>query len=68
MEIGNPLTGLFRLDPERSIIWWAWLQHASYRRRFAAASADPGYAHVAFIRIGSRADTVRLLVEQLANQ
>jgi len=35
---------------------------------FAAASPDPSYAHVAFIRIGSRADTVRLLVEQLANQ
>jgi adenylate kinase family enzyme len=64
----EPLTGLFLLDPETSIIRWAWLQHGSYRRRFAAASADPSYAHVAFIRIGSRADAVRLLVEQLANQ
>jgi adenylate kinase family enzyme len=64
----EPLTGLFLLDPETSIIRWAWSQHASYRRRFAAASADPSYAHVDFIRIGSRAETVRLLVEQLANQ
>jgi adenylate kinase family enzyme len=57
----EPLSALFRLDPEESIIWWAWTRHAEYRRRYAAAAADPACAHLTFVRIGSRADVQRLL-------
>ena len=57
----EPLTGLFRRSPEESIIRWAWTQHAKYRERYTVASTDPAYAHLTFIRIGSRADARRLL-------
>jgi adenylate kinase family enzyme len=57
----EPITSLFRRDPDRSIIRWAWTQHAKYHRRFTAASSDPTYAHLSFVRIGSRADVHRLL-------
>ncbi|HEY8112223.1 MAG TPA: shikimate kinase [Actinomycetes bacterium] len=57
----EPLSGLVRLDPDRSIIRWAWTQHAKYRHRFSTASTDPRYTHSLFIRIGSSADAARLL-------
>jgi adenylate kinase family enzyme len=60
----EPLSGLFRLDPEKSIVRWAWLKHSVYRDRFAAAARDPSLAHLSFVRIGSRADAHRLLYGQ----
>jgi hypothetical protein len=61
----EPISGLVRLDPDRSIIRWGWTRHATYHRRFTAASTDPTYAHLSFIRIGSRADADRLLAEPI---
>jgi adenylate kinase family enzyme len=49
------------LDPDESIIVWAWTQHAKYHRRYAAAAADPAYGDLAFIRLGSRAEVDRFL-------
>jgi adenylate kinase family enzyme len=57
----EPLTGLFRVDPEKSIIRWAWVKHTVYRDRFAAAARDPDLGHLSFVRIGSRHDARRLL-------
>jgi adenylate kinase family enzyme len=57
----EPLTGMVRLDPEKSIIRWAWTKHATYHERYAAAAADPAYAHLMFVRIAGRADVRRLL-------
>lgn len=57
----EPITGLFRRDPEKSIIRSAWTRHAKYHRRFTAASRDPAYAQLSFVRIASRADARRLL-------
>jgi adenylate kinase family enzyme len=57
----EPLTALFRLDPEHSIIRWAWSRHGKYRRRYSAAAADPAYAGLTFVRIGSQADARALL-------
>lgn len=55
------LRTLVRLDPNESILRWAWTQHAKYHRRYTAAAVDPCYAHLTFIRIGSRADADRLI-------
>jgi adenylate kinase family enzyme len=49
------------LDPDESIIAWAWTQHAKYHRRYAAAAADPAYGHLTFVRLGSRAEIDRFL-------
>lgn len=60
----EPITGLFRLDPRESLLRWAWTRHETYHRRFSAAARDPVYAHLSFVRIGSRADGRRLLAAQ----
>jgi adenylate kinase family enzyme len=46
----EPWTNLFRLDPEQSILAWAWTSHQRYRDRYLAALADPGNAHLEFVR------------------
>jgi adenylate kinase family enzyme len=57
----EPVNALLRLDPNESIIRWSWTRHAIYRSRYAAASNDPEYDHLTFLRIGSHADVRRLL-------
>ena len=59
----EPLGNLWRLDPERNIIRWAWTNHAKYRDRYARAAEDGGYAGVRFLRLGSRHDAERLIAE-----
>ncbi|HEU4421305.1 MAG TPA: shikimate kinase [Pilimelia sp.] len=64
----EPIAGLFRLDPEKSIIRWSWTQHAKYRGRFTQASGDPAYAHLSFIRIGSSVDAHHLLARPASDR
>ena len=52
---------LFRLDPEESILAWAWTRHAAYRERYSAAQADPANAHLRFIRVRTAADAADLI-------
>lgn len=52
---------LFTWAPEDSVISWAWHRHAVYRERYAAAAADPAYAHLHFVRLRSRAEIRRFL-------
>ena len=51
---------LFRLDPEQSILAWAWTSHHRYRARYLAAQADPACAHLTFVRVRSAADAEEL--------
>ncbi len=55
------LSNLVQIDPEQSIIRWAWTRHHVYRERYAALSTDPAYAHLRFVRIRSRKDLERFL-------
>jgi adenylate kinase family enzyme len=59
----EPFANFFRLDPEESIISWAWHNHAKYRSRYRAAAADPAYGHLTFIRLASRRDVDRFLAD-----
>ena len=52
---------LFRIDPENSIIAWAWTRHQVVRARYTEAQADPAYAHLEFVRIRSDRDAADLL-------
>jgi adenylate kinase family enzyme len=58
---------LFRVDPEQSILRWAWTQHHRYRARYLGAQRDPANKHLTFIRVTSRADAARLLA-RMASQ
>lgn len=55
----------FSLDPEKSVIAWAWLKHDQYRERYSKAAEDPANAHLAFIRLTSRADVASFLADPL---
>jgi adenylate kinase family enzyme len=47
----EPLTNFYRLDPEKSIIRWAWVKHAAYVERYEAAMHDPAYDRLRFVRL-----------------
>jgi adenylate kinase family enzyme len=49
----EPLSNLYRWDPQRNIIRWAWVKYPEYAQRYGAAIEDPAYAHIQFIRLTS---------------
>jgi adenylate kinase family enzyme len=55
----EPWSNFWSLDPQRSVVAWAWTQHRSYRARYEAAMADPAWAHLRFVRLRSAADVRR---------
>jgi adenylate kinase family enzyme len=48
-------TGLFRRDPEESILRWAWTRHALTRERYRRDQADPAHSHLRFVRLATPA-------------
>jgi adenylate kinase family enzyme len=59
----EPLTNFLTWVPEKSIISWAWHNHAKYRTRYGTAAADPANAHLTFIRLASRGDINHFLAK-----
>ncbi|MGH3172233.1 MAG: AAA family ATPase [Trebonia sp.] len=57
----EPLQNFYSLDPEKSVISWAWHKHAHYHAQYSAAAADPTNSHITFVRLKNRSDTRRLL-------
>lgn len=51
----EPLHNLWSWDPNKSIIRWAWTQHAKYRERYGSAMESPDLAHLDFVRLTSHA-------------
>ncbi len=56
----EPWTNLFRLDPEQSILAWAWTSHHRYRDRYLAAQSDLAWAHLTFVHVRTAADWAEL--------
>ena len=50
----EPLSNLWSVNPHKSIIAWSLSRHSLYRRRFAAATVDPRWAHLSFNRLQTR--------------
>jgi adenylate kinase family enzyme len=59
----EPLSNAWSLNPQRSIIAWAWTQHESYRQRYGDAMSEDANAHMRFIRITDEADLTALFDE-----
>lgn len=59
------LRNLVRWNPEESVVRWAWVKHAEYRKRYSEASADPSFMHLRFVRLRSRAEVDALLRAEL---
>lgn len=51
----EPLRNLVSWDPSKSIIRWAWTQHAKYRQRYTTAMSSPSVRHLNFVRLTSHA-------------
>ncbi len=61
----EPWSNLYSLDPERSIIVWAWTRHPTYETTFAARQSDPRWAHARHHRFRSH-DEARQWLEATA--
>ncbi len=48
-------------DPHKSIIRWAWTHYPVVQARYSAASTEPRWAAVAFVRIRSRREATAFL-------
>jgi adenylate kinase family enzyme len=57
----EPWRNLTTLDPERSILAWAWTRHSTYAQRYRAAAQDPANAHLRFVRVPTRTAAARLV-------
>ncbi len=55
------LRNLLSTDPDRSIVLWSWVMHATYRERYAAAMTDPRWSALRFVRITSTGQAARLV-------
>jgi adenylate kinase family enzyme len=52
---------LFCLDPDRSILVWAWTAHRKYVQRYTAAQQDPANQHLTFVQVPDRRAADRLV-------
>jgi len=52
----EPLSNLWSLKPEKSIIAWTATRHGVYRRRYSDAEHDPRWAGLHFVRLRSQAE------------
>ncbi|MHB8395274.1 MAG: P-loop NTPase family protein [Candidatus Dormibacteria bacterium] len=57
---------LLSFDPNRSVVMWAWVEHRRYQAAYQAASRDPIWASLRFIRVHGTRDRVWLLSEARA--
>lgn len=59
----EPWSNAWSVDPQRSILAWAWTQHDNYRQRYGATMADPAFGHLRFRVLRSRREIEELLAE-----
>ncbi len=52
----EPLSNLWSLKPEKSIIAWTATRHRVYRRRYSEASHDPRWAGLDFVQLRTQAE------------
>lgn len=67
----EPWSNMLSLDPQRSIVAWAWTNHVKYHDRYLAATADVRWAHLRFVAYAagtkSRRGSTRLSPEPLGS-
>jgi adenylate kinase family enzyme len=50
----EPITGIVRWDPERSVVRWSWTTFRHNRERYRRAMAESSPGGPTFVRLGSR--------------
>jgi adenylate kinase family enzyme len=57
----EPCSNLYSLDPEESVIGWAWSKHRVKREFHLAAMEDPQWKHLEWVRLPGRRAAERWL-------
>jgi adenylate kinase family enzyme len=57
----EPLSNLTSLDPEQSVMAWAWVTHRGLAERYSTAMNDPRWQHLSFVRLRSNTEARRWL-------
>jgi adenylate kinase family enzyme len=57
----EPFANLYRWNPEKNVIRWAWTQHAKYEQRYTATQHDPRFAHIHFVELRAHAEATAWL-------
>lgn len=60
-KVTEPWSNILSLDPERSIIAWAWSTYADRRSRYARLMEEPAFEHVEFHRVSRPRDLRRVI-------
>ena len=55
------VTNLMSWDPHRSILRWGWTRYTPYRERYEAATNDPAWGHLRFVRLRTVREVARFL-------
>jgi adenylate kinase family enzyme len=71
-KVTEPWSNVLSLDPEKSIIAWAWSTYGDRRRYYGVLAADPAFAHIEFHHLSHPGDLgrvfERLEYEDLPNE
>ena len=54
----EPLTNLYSLDPERSVMAWAWTRYPMIEKEYAQCQADPRWEHLDLRKFSSQEDAL----------
>ena len=57
----EPWSNLYSLDPDKSVIAWAWVKHPERRALYNHTIDDPRWKHLTWTRFTSRKAAVRWL-------
>ena len=60
-KVTEPWSNILSLDPEKSIIAWAWTTYDDRRSRYALLDEDPAFAHIEFHRVSRPRDLGRVV-------
>ena len=52
----EPLSNLYRWDPEHNIMRWAWVHHPIYREEYRRAARDGSWNHLQVVHLRSQAE------------
>ncbi len=55
------LRNVFKRDPMKNIIVWAWTTHPDRRRRYADRMQDPRWSNATLVRLRTRAESRRFI-------
>jgi adenylate kinase family enzyme len=57
----EPLSNVYRLDPEKNIMVWAWTRHRVVRERYERMSRDGTWSHLQVLRVRTDAEAEAIL-------